>query len=89
MVLNFHFSSEVIHTLEESWKIRESWWPQYHFTSDDCPETETGEECELCLCKAKYAAYVLGQGQFHLFICLFHTLACSILSFQMFWWEQS
>ncbi|XP_052106817.1 TATA box-binding protein-associated factor RNA polymerase I subunit A-like [Mytilus californianus] len=52
-------SSEVIHTLEESWKIRQSWWPQYHFTSYDCPES--GEECELCLCKSKYAAYVLGQ----------------------------
>ncbi|XP_063418603.1 TATA box-binding protein-associated factor RNA polymerase I subunit A-like [Mytilus trossulus] len=52
-------SLEVIHTLEEIWKMRQSWWPQYHFTSYDCPET--GEECELCLCKARYAVFVLGQ----------------------------
>lgn len=57
------FNREIVKdTLDEIWKIRESWWPQYHFLDNGCPCTD--DECLICNCKSMMAVRLTGQGKF-------------------------
>ncbi|KAI0236113.1 TATA box-binding protein-associated factor RNA polymerase I subunit A [Lamellibrachia satsuma] len=47
-------------TVDECWRIRDTWWPPYHFTVSHC----TNGDPSLLLHKAVVATFLLGAGAF-------------------------